>query len=117
MSKCEGVVGDELSSRMFLYGPKGRITKDYINQGGLSRKSIFNAVEQSLKRLNTDYVDVLQIHRADSTTPPEETMEALHDLIKMGKVRYIGASSMWAYQVHAEDIAIVKCIKLMLTLL
>lgn len=63
---------------------------------GLSRKAIFNAVEASLKRLETDYIDLLQIHRFDYDTPIEETMEALHDLVKSGKVRYIGASSMWA---------------------
>tara|TARA_R110002003_G_scaffold232_11_gene16808 strand:+ start:4532 stop:5119 length:588 start_codon:yes stop_codon:yes gene_type:complete len=72
--------------------------KDYTNQGGLSRQAIFNAVNASLRRLDTDYVDLLQIHRFDPNTPIEETMEALHDLIKSGKVRYIGASSMWAVQ-------------------
>jgi aryl-alcohol dehydrogenase-like predicted oxidoreductase len=65
---------------------------------GLSRQAIFNAVEASLKRLGTDYIDLYQIHRFDPHTPIEETMEALHDLVKSGKVRYIGASSMWAYQ-------------------
>lgn len=73
-------------------------TKDYVNQGGLSRSAIFRAVNASLERLETDYIDVLQIHRFDRTVPVEETMEALHDLVKSGKVRYIGASSMWAYQ-------------------
>jgi aryl-alcohol dehydrogenase-like predicted oxidoreductase len=72
--------------------------KDYVNQGGLSRQAIFNAVNASLKRLDLDYVDLLQIHRFDPNTPLEETMEALHDLVKSGKVRYIGASSMWAVQ-------------------
>lgn len=65
---------------------------------GLSRTAIFNAVNASLQRLNTDYIDLLQIHRYDPTVPPAETMKALHDLIQSGKVRYIGASSMWAYQ-------------------
>jgi aryl-alcohol dehydrogenase-like predicted oxidoreductase len=55
-------------------------------------------VNASLARLETDYLDLLQIHRFDPTVPIEETMEALHDLVKMGKVRYIGASSMWTYQ-------------------
>jgi aryl-alcohol dehydrogenase-like predicted oxidoreductase len=64
----------------------------------LSRQAIFNAVEGSLKRLDTDYIDLLQIHRFDYHVPLEETMEALHDLVKSGKVRYIGASSMWAVQ-------------------
>jgi len=65
---------------------------------GLSRQAIFSAVEASLARLDTPYIDLLQIHRFDDTVPPEETMEALHDLVKSGKVRYIGASSMWATQ-------------------
>ena len=73
-------------------------TKDYVNHGGLSRQAIFQAVEASLKRLDTDYMDLRQIHRFDKDVPIEETMEALHDLVKMGKVRYIGASSMWTYQ-------------------
>ena len=69
-------------------------TVDYVNQRGLSRQGIFNAVDASLKRLGTDYIDLLQIHRYDSTVPVEETMKALHDLVESGKVRYIGASSM-----------------------
>ena len=68
------------------------------NTAGLSRKHIFEAVEASLKRLGIDYIDLYQIHRWDYETPIEETMEALHDLVKSGKVRYIGASSMWAWQ-------------------
>jgi len=72
--------------------------KDYVNQSGLSRQAIFNQVEASLKRLDTPYLDLLQIHRFDKNVPIEETMEALHDLVKSGKVRYIGASSMFAYQ-------------------
>jgi len=68
------------------------------NARGLSRKSIMIEVDASLRRLGTDYIDLYQIHRWDKTTPIEETLEALHDLIKMGKVRYIGASSMWAWQ-------------------
>lgn len=73
-------------------------TVDYVNQRGLSRHAIFNAVHASLKRLDTDYIDMLQIHRHDPTVPVEETMKALHDLVESGKVRYIGASSMWAVQ-------------------
>jgi len=65
---------------------------------GLSRKAIMEQIDASLTRLGTDYVDLYQIHRFDPSTPVEETMEALHDLIKAGKVRYIGASSMWAWQ-------------------
>ena len=73
-------------------------TVDYVNQRGLSRQGIFAAVNASLARLDTPYVDLLQIHRFDKTVPIEETMKALHDLVESGKVHYIGASSMWAYQ-------------------
>jgi 1-deoxyxylulose-5-phosphate synthase len=65
---------------------------------GLSRRAIVEQLDDSLRRLDTDYVDVYQIHRFDPDTPVEETMEALHDMVKAGKVRYIGASSMWAWQ-------------------
>ena len=76
------------------------------NTSGLSRKRIFNGVDASLKRLGIDYIDLYQIHRWDYKTPIEETMEALHDLVKSGKVRYIGASSMWAWQfAKAQHIA------------
>lgn len=68
------------------------------NGAGLSRKSIFAEIDNSLRRLQTDYVDLYQIHRWDYFTPIEETLEALHDLVKAGKVRYIGASSMYAWQ-------------------
>ncbi|MDQ2835525.1 MAG: aldo/keto reductase [Acidobacteriota bacterium] len=68
------------------------------NGGGLSRKEIFYELDQSLKRLGTDYVDLYQIHRWDDEVPIEETLEALHDVVKMGKVRYLGASSMYAWQ-------------------
>ena len=70
----------------------------YVNQYGLSRKHIFESIDASLKRLDLPYVDLLQIHRFDPRTPVKETMEALHDIVKSGKVRYIGASSMWAHQ-------------------
>ncbi len=65
---------------------------------GLSRKAIMEQIDASLTRLGTDYVDLYQIHRFDPETPVEETMEALHDVVKAGKVRYLGASSMWAWQ-------------------
>ncbi len=68
------------------------------NGAGLSRKAIFAEIDASLKRLGTDYVDLYQIHRFDSQTPLEETLEALHDVVKAGKACYIGASSMWAWQ-------------------
>jgi aryl-alcohol dehydrogenase-like predicted oxidoreductase len=75
---------------------------------GLSRKAIMEQVDASLTRLGTDYIDLYQIHRFDPETPVEETMEALHDLVKAGKVRYLGASSMWAWQFakmqHAADL-------------
>jgi 1-deoxyxylulose-5-phosphate synthase len=65
---------------------------------GLSREAIMEQIDASLARLDTDYVDLYQIHRFDPETPVEETMEALHDVVKAGKARYIGASSMWAWQ-------------------
>lgn len=68
------------------------------NDKGLSRKHIMSAIDASLKRLGTDYVDLYQIHRWDYDTPIEETMEALHDVVKAGKARYIGASSMYSWQ-------------------
>ena len=75
----------------------GRMRPD-VNGAGLSRKEIFTEVDASLKRLGTDYIDLYQIHRFDKETPIEETLEALHDVVKAGKARYIGASSMYAYQ-------------------
>jgi 1-deoxyxylulose-5-phosphate synthase len=68
------------------------------NRGGLSRKAIMTEAEHSLRRLGTDHIDLYQIHRFDNDTPIEETLEALHDLVKAGKVRYLGASSMHAYE-------------------
>ncbi|KAJ6617100.1 NADP-dependent oxidoreductase domain-containing protein [Mycena sp. CBHHK59/15] len=73
----------------------------YVNQRGLSRKHIFDSVKHSLQRLGLDYIDVLQCHRFDPETPIAETMQALHDVVKAGYVRYIGMSSCWAYQFHA----------------
>ncbi|KIW31507.1 uncharacterized protein PV07_03152 [Cladophialophora immunda] len=98
LSKCFGTVGEEPAVVHIKYPDQIKKSKDYVNQGGLSRAAIFNAVEASLERLGTSYLDVLQIHRFDRTVPVEETMKALHDLVQAGKVRYIGASSMWAYQ-------------------
>lgn len=68
------------------------------NCGALSRKALFQAIDDSLTRMGMDYVDLFQIHRWDDNTPIEETMEALHDIVKAGKARYIGASSMYAWQ-------------------
>jgi len=71
---------------------------DDLNQRGLSRKHIFHAIDDSLRRLQTDYVDLYQIHRYDPATPAEETLEALADVVRAGKALYVGASSMWAWQ-------------------
>lgn len=76
------------------------------NRKGLSRKAIMTEIDASLTRLGTDYVDLYQIHRWDYATPIEETMEALHDVVKAGKARYIGASSMFAWQfAKAQEVA------------
>jgi aryl-alcohol dehydrogenase-like predicted oxidoreductase len=72
----------------------------YVNQHGLSRKHIFDSIKASLKRMDLEYVDVLQCHRFDYDTPIEETMDALHDVVKAGYARYIGMSSCHAYQFH-----------------
>ena len=74
------------------------VMREEPNGRGLSRKAILFELDQSLSRLGTDYVDLYQIHRWDYETPIEETLEALHDVVKAGKVRYIGASSMYAWQ-------------------
>jgi aryl-alcohol dehydrogenase-like predicted oxidoreductase len=108
LTKCYGTVGEEPGVLHIKYPEEIKKSKDYVNQGGLSRAAIFNAVDASLERLGTTYIDLLQIHRFDSTVPVEETMKALHDLVEAGKVRYIGASSMWAYQFsklqHAAEV-------------
>ncbi len=75
----------------------GRMRPD-ANGGGLSRKAILTEIDASLRRLGMDYVDLYQTHRWDSATPIEETLEALHDVVKAGKARYLGASSMYAWQ-------------------
>jgi 1-deoxyxylulose-5-phosphate synthase len=77
-----------------VYGRMG----DGPNEAGLSRKHIMASIDTSLRRLGTDHVDLYQVHRWDDETPVEETLEALHDLVKAGKVRYLGASSMYAWQ-------------------
>jgi aryl-alcohol dehydrogenase-like predicted oxidoreductase len=74
------------------------VMRDGPNGGGLSRKEVFFEIDESLRRLGTDYIDLYQIHRWDKTTPIEETLEALNDVVRAGKVRYLGASSMWAWQ-------------------
>jgi len=85
---------DEVVIATKVYFPMG----EKPNQRGLSRVHIMNAIDASLRRLGTDYVDLYQIHRWDYETPIEETLEALHDVVKAGKARYIGASSMYAWQ-------------------
>ncbi|KAK3672550.1 hypothetical protein LTR78_007601 [Recurvomyces mirabilis] len=108
LSKCYGYVGEDPSIRGIAYGQAIGASKDYANRGGLSRIAIFEAVEASLRRLDTPYLDLLQIHRYDPYTPYEETMEALHDLVRSGKVHYIGASSMFAYQFAQYQFAAEK---------
>jgi aryl-alcohol dehydrogenase-like predicted oxidoreductase len=98
MTKCYFAVGESPEVRAYLFRSEMASSKDYVNHFGLSRAAIFNQVDASLKRLDTPYIDLLQIHRFDPETPLEETMKALHDLVQSGKVRYIGASSMWATQ-------------------
>jgi aryl-alcohol dehydrogenase-like predicted oxidoreductase len=88
LTRDEYVVGTKVYYQT-TPGPNGR---------GLSRKHILSAIDASLQRLQLDYVDLYQIHRWDSETPIEETMEALHDVVKAGKARYLGASSMFAWQ-------------------
>lgn len=78
--------------------PADPYSQELANQMGLSRKHIFDAVDASLERLGTSYIDVLQMHRLDHETPPEEIMRALHDLVCMGKVRYLGGSSMYTWE-------------------
>lgn len=108
LSKCYGYVGETADVRGIAYGQAIGASKEYVNRGGLSRTAIFEAVDASLKRLDLTYLDLLQIHRFDAFTPIEETMEALHDLVKSGKVRYIGASSMWAHQFAMMQFAAEK---------
>jgi len=79
----------------------GADDRGYVNRHGLSRKNIFASVKDSLKRLDVEYIDVLQCHRFDPETPIEETMRALHDVVKAGYVRYIGMSSCYAWQFYA----------------
>ncbi|HEX6203946.1 MAG TPA: aldo/keto reductase [Thermoanaerobaculia bacterium] len=85
---------DEVVIATKVYFPVGKGP----NQGGLGRKHVLSAIDASLRRLGTDYVDLYQIHRWDEGTPIEETLEALHDVVRAGKARYVGASSMYAWQ-------------------
>lgn len=103
MLKELGVSREQVVVATKVHGPMGKDP----NQKGLSRKHILHAIDNSLQRLGLDYVDLYQIHRFDRTTPIEETMEALTDVVQSGKALYIGASSMYAYQfakmLHASD--------------
>ncbi|KDQ61390.1 hypothetical protein JAAARDRAFT_30817 [Jaapia argillacea MUCL 33604] len=99
MTKLYFTVGREIHENGFAYPDPD--SRGYVNQHGLSRKHIFDSVKHSLERLNLEYIDVLQCHRADPETPIEETMQALHDVVQAGWVRYIGMSSCWAWQFHA----------------
>ncbi|KAI9511463.1 aryl-alcohol dehydrogenase [Russula earlei] len=100
MTKLWGAVG-KTAGEVLAATPGDELDKiGYVNQHGLSRKHIFDSVKKSLERLQLDYVDVLQCHRFDYGTPIEETMQALHDVVKAGYVRYIGMSSCYAWQFH-----------------
>lgn len=124
MTKCCRVICDQenydVGSAVNMHENVANQSKDYVNQKGigvpallliyllqhsftdhhlgLSRGAILEAVDASLERLGTTYIDVLQVHRYDPNVPPEETMRALDDLVRCGKVRYLGASSMWAHE-------------------
>src|SRR5207237_3668203 len=89
-----GIARDKVVIATKVHFPMG----DDPNQRGLSRKHIMHAIDDSLRRLGTDYVDLYQIHRFDAETPIEETLEALDDVVRSGKARYLGASSMFAWQ-------------------
>ena len=91
---CDFAKRDEVVIASKVYFPM----RSDVNGRGLSRKAIMTEIDNSLRRLGTDYVDLYQIHRWDYDTPIEETLEALHDVVKSGKARYIGASSMFAWQ-------------------
>ncbi|KAJ8090254.1 hypothetical protein AAF712_006146 [Marasmius tenuissimus] len=105
-TKCYGLVSSDPKVFTPTAPPEFYNQREYVNQSGLSRAAIFNAVEASLERLQTTYIDLYQIHRFDPETPAEETMKALHDLVQSGKVRYIGASSMRTWQfAHLNEVA------------
>jgi aryl-alcohol dehydrogenase (NADP+) len=92
--KASGVKREAVVIATKVFNPMS----DEVNDRGLSRKHILDSIDRSLKRLKMDYVDLYQIHRWDYEAPIEETMQALHDVVKAGKARYIGASSMFAWQ-------------------
>ncbi|KAI9464593.1 aryl-alcohol dehydrogenase [Lactarius psammicola] len=100
-----GKIGDQA---MWMTSPAELDKIGFVNQHGLSRKHIFDSVKKSLERLQLDYIDVLQCHRFDPSTPIEETMQALHDVVKAGYVRYIGMSSCYAWQFHVMQNYAIK---------
>ncbi|MGW4563902.1 aldo/keto reductase [Streptomyces sp. NPDC004561] len=95
LTRREDVV---IATKVYFEVATGAARSDRPNRSGLSRKAVMTEIDDSLRRLGTDYVDLYQIHRFDHGTPVEETMEALHDVVKAGKARHIGASSMYAWQ-------------------
>ena len=108
----EQVVGKALLSmaprESLVFATKARYAmSDDPNDQGLSRKHLLSAIDNSLRRIGTDYVDIFMVHSFDPATPLEETMAALHDIVKVGKARYIGASTMWAWQ-FAEMNAVAR---------
>jgi len=110
-SYSAGTSEEYLGRALKKHVPRDKViiaTKVFFNEGRLSRQAIMREIDGSLKRLGTDYVDLYIIHRFDYETPIEETMEALHDLIKAGKVRAIGASAMYGYQFHNMQLAAEK---------
>jgi len=100
MTKLFFAVGKVGDKAIWMNTPDELDKRGFVNQNGLSRKHIFDSVKKSLERLQLDYIDVLQCHRFDPNTPIEETMQALHDVVKAGYVRYIGMSSCYAWQFH-----------------
>ncbi|TEB34801.1 aryl-alcohol dehydrogenase [Coprinellus micaceus] len=101
LTKLWGIVKRDYKEPQYMQNNELADSVGYANQYGLSRKHIFESVKHSLERLQLDYIDVLQCHRFDPNTPIEETMQALHDVVQAGYVRYIGMSSCFAYQFHA----------------
>ncbi|KAJ5098823.1 aldo-keto reductase [Penicillium argentinense] len=101
MTKCAFHVGEDLSVVGVAFPNQMHQSKDYVNQGGLTRTGMFNAVENSLARLDTSYIDLLQIQRFDPLTPMEETMKALHDLVQSGK--FVAERNGWTKFVSMQN--------------
>ncbi|KAH9854158.1 Aldo/keto reductase [Lenzites betulinus] len=108
MTKLYAAVSPDPDVSTIAMGPQQLENIGIINQHGLNRKHIFDGVKASLKRLQLEYVDLLQCHRFDYNTPIEETMQALHDVVQAGYVRYIGMSSCYAYQFHQMQSYAIK---------